>query len=117
VAGGLRSAVALTKAKWLAAASTNVSAVDLNGTIVQVIYDATAAPMSSVTNRGIPLTSTTDKGIFLALDALSGYESGLTATGSFAFFPTGLGNSAGCWAEYVSNTGNVVVSATAATCI
>ena len=101
LAGGLRSAVALTKAKWLVAASTNVSAVDLNGTIVKVIYDQTANPMSSLTNRGTPLTVTTDTttGIFLALDSQAGYSSGLTATGSFAFYPPGVAASNGCWVE------------------
>lgn len=118
MAAGLRSAVSLTRAKWLVAASTNVSAVDLNGTTVQVIYNATAAPMSSLTNRGTPLTisGNTSAGIFLALDSLAGYDSGLTATGSYAFFPTGVAASNGCWVEFVSNTGAAVVSATEATC-
>lgn len=116
LAGGLRSAVALTKAKWLVANSADLATVDMNGQTVGVISAATANPMSSTANLGIPLTDHTSNGIFLALDAFSGYASGKTATGSYAFYPTGVASSAGCWAEYVSNTGNVVISATAATC-
>lgn len=107
LAGGLRSAAALAKAKWLAAQSVNQQNVDMGGTNVSVIAVVTAG--STVDNQGYPLN--TALGINLALDSFAGYGSSIAADGKVEFWPTGVTTSSSCLVTYQSGT----VSATAAT--
>lgn len=109
LAGGLRSAVSLVKAKWLVANSADQSTANMNGTNITVISAGTAAPVSTQANLGLPLYSAA--GIDNILDALSGYTSGATAAGE-AWWPTGVTISSSCFAEYNSGTGAITTTVT-----
>jgi len=97
--GGLRSAAALAKSKWLAAQSGNQDSVDFNGVGVSVINQATAG--SSVANLGYPLGAG-GKGIDAAMDSWSTYASSADGTGGVFYWPTGVATSASCYAQYAS---------------
>lgn len=117
LAGGLRSAVALAKSKWLVANSADVPSVDLNGTAVSVVHSASTG--SSVANFGNLLANdgAGTHGIFYALEAATGYTSQILGDGSGAvFWPTGVANSTTCSAAYASATGIVTVTASVAGC-
>ncbi len=103
--GGLRSAVALSKAKWLVAQSGDLNSVNFNGTLVSVVHFAT--PASAQINLGIPLDSAT--GIIAAMDSWGTYTSGTTATG-IAWWPNGVTTSSSCNVDYVSSTGVVNIT-------
>lgn len=113
LAGGLRSAAALSKSKWLAAQSQNQNSVDMGGTFISVINFTTAAAPKVSAHYGYPMNTT--KGIWTALDSLAGYESSLGKGPVMNFWPIGIAASSGCLVKYVSGT--VTVSATAATCV
>jgi len=117
LSGGLRSAAALSRSKWLAAMSANQATVDFNGTGVTVISAAT--PGSSVNNQGYPLGA--PLGMELAMDSLSTYTSGIDA-GDIVWWPNGVTNSTICYVKYISSTGVVTITPTttdlaAANCI
>lgn len=114
LAGGLRSAVALVKSKWLVANSANLAVVDMNGTNITVISAGVADPVSTSANLGNPLY--TAAGIDTILDALSGYTSGASTNGE-AWWPTGVTTSSTCFAEYNSGTGVVTVTASTLGCV
>ena len=111
--GGLRSAIALAKSKWLVANSGALDTIDMNGTNVSVINVATASPQSTTVNMGIPLM--TAAGIDNILDSMAGYTSAQAATGE-TWWPTGVTTSTTCYVEFNSATGVVTVSGTTAGC-
>ena len=100
-AGGLRSAAALAQAKWMAAASSTATTVDMAGTNITVGNTSTAAGIPEGSFNGIGKavrceTSTSCMGLTVA------YTSGGTST----FTPSG-GNTTNCTVEYDDATGNV----------
>lgn len=109
LAGGMRSAAALAKAKWVAASSANQDTIEMGGTNVSVI--AALNPVSSTTNLGYPPGTPT--GIELALSDFSGYTSDTNgnpaASGVEAWWPTGVTTSSSCYLLY--NNGTVTVTA------
>lgn len=113
LAGGLRSAISLTKTKWLVANSAALNTVDMNGTGVSVVNVTTTTPVSSTANLGLPLM--TAAGIDNILDAINGFTSAQAATGE-TWWPTGVTTSTTCYVEFNSATGVVIASATTAGC-
>lgn len=109
LAGGLRSAVVLSKSTWLSDNNGFASNIEMNGTIVSVVY---GGPGSSVAERatwGAPTPYAS--GIVLALDSLDGFTSGYDPISGIAFWPTGATVSSYCAAYYFSAT--VVLSPSA----
>ena len=100
LAGGLRSAVEVTRAKWLAVGSSAlVTATMADGTLVAVGITGTAA--------GVP----TAAGILNAIGSTAGY----TTSGAVNFDATGV-TGTGCRVSYAEGTGIVTLSATVAGC-
>lgn len=91
VAGGLRSAVAITKSAYLAAG--NSAATTVNGVTVAA-------------GTGIP--AGTAAGIGTAMESLDGYTVDYTTATAVTFRPTG--GSATCQAAYNGTTGIVTVT-------
>lgn len=100
LAGGLRSAAALAKSKWLTAQSGNLQVADFNGVFVSVIALPTVG--SAVTNLGYP--DNTVNGINLAMDSWATYMSAQEADGSLTYWPEGVAVSSGCFVRYQSGT-------------
>ncbi len=98
--GGFRSAVTLSRAKWLVAQSGTLDSVDFNGTAVSVINLGTVG--SAVTNLGSPLATGT--GIDRAMDSLGTYTSGTDGVGGVSYWPTGVTTSSSCYVNYLSGT-------------
>ena len=117
--GGLRSAVTLSKSKWMAAASGHLATVDFNGTSVSVINLTTVG--SSVATLGAPTspTTTVPGGIEAAMDNWASYTSNVDTSGGggVAYYPTGVAISSTCYVLYTSGTVTIVptTGATAAT--
>lgn len=93
VAGGLRSAVALAQAKYLATGNTAATTVDMSGTSVTV-------------NAGTGIPTGAAAGIGAALQSTEGYTVDYTA--SPVTFRPANGGSATCQATYDGTTGAVV---------
>jgi len=108
--GGLRSAVTLSKSKWMAAASGNLDSVNFNGTYVSVINQATVG--STVANMGAP-TGLGGLGIDLAMDSWGSYTSGANGA-EVDYWPTGVAVSSTCYVSYASGA-VAIVPATGAT--
>lgn len=104
LAGGLRGAVELVRARWLVTGSTGAATVTMaDGTVV-------AVGTGSGTDAGVPTTA----GILNALGSTSGYANS-TAGDNVTFTPTG--GPAGCTVIYNRLTGAVTdTGAAAATC-
>ena len=104
IAGGIRSAVALSQSKYFVVANNAATTVDMNGTSVAV-----------TAGSGIP--TGTLAGIGAALGYVSATDGGVTADYTTAtavtFIPSG-GNTTSCMATYNGTTGRVTVSV--ATC-
>lgn len=108
LAGGLRGAVELVRARWLVTGSTGATTATMaDGTIVTVGTAGTAA--------GVPVA--TSAGIELAIGSMSGYSvaHGVPAAGSSTFTPaTGPTT---CTVIYTGATGAIDdAGAVAATC-
>lgn len=100
-AGGLRAAVALVNARWLATGSTAASTVTM--------ADTTTVDVSTGANGGIPTGAGT--GIGNAIRCQGTDCSGFTATyGSPTTFQPTNGGSATCRASYDPATGNVTIT-------
>lgn len=94
LAGGLRAAVEVTRAKWLAAGSSTAATVTMaDGTLVAVGIAGTAA--------GVP----TAAGILNALGSTSGY----VTSGSVNFDPAGV-TAGNCQVNYAPATGLVTTT-------
>jgi MSHA pilin protein MshA len=104
LAGGLRGAVELVRARWLVTGSSGAATVTTaDGTVV-------AVGTGSGANAGVPTTV----GILSALGSTSGYAND-GASPILTFTPTG--GPAGCTVTYNQATGAVVTTgAAAATC-
>lgn len=110
MAGGVRSAAALVKAKWLIAQSGLQDTVELVATAgLQPVSVIVAA--SDVAASGYPTPNAL--GILAALDATNGYQSGVDAS-RWAFWPEGVVTSSSCAIYYES--GQVTQNATLAGC-
>lgn len=97
LAGGLRSAVEVTRAKWLAVGSSSLATVTMaDNTVVAVGITAPAA--------GVP----TAAGILNAIGSTAGY----VTSGAVAFDPTGV-TAGNCQVNYAPATG--IVTTTPAT--
>lgn len=103
--GGLRSAAALSKAKWLAAQSAHLNTVTFNGTGVSVIAFAVGASDPAAGTEGYPLNTST--GIEAAMDSLATYTSGAEAD-SIVWWPNGVVTSSNCYVKYQSGTVTIV---------
>lgn len=103
LAGGLKSAAALVKSKWLIAQSGLMDTVYLAGNLqpVSTIISSTTA------YNGYP--TGTAQGIEAAMETTQGYMSSITGT-RIAYWPPGVIQSATCAAIYQSGT--VTVTAT-----
>lgn len=97
IAGGLRGAVALARAKYMAVGNTAAVTVDMDGTAV------TCNPGS-----GIPIGNATT-GIGIAMQDLSGYTVDDTVPTAVTFRPTN-GGSLTCQASYNGTTGIVTTN-------
>jgi MSHA pilin protein MshA len=105
LAGGLRGAVELVRARWLVTGSTAATTVTMADTTVVTVGTAGAA-------AGVPVA--TALGIELAIGSISGY-SVVHAAGTSTFTPTA--GPAGCSVVYTGATGVVVdTNAIAANC-
>ena len=103
LAGGLRGAVELVRARWLVTGNTAAATVTTaDGTVV-------AVGTGSGSSGGVP----TVVGILNALGSTSGYAND-GATPILTFTPTA--GPAGCSVTYNQGTGAVIVNATAAVC-
>jgi MSHA pilin protein MshA len=95
VAGGVRSAASLARARWLLNGSSGATSVNMDGVTI------------TVTASGLPVA--TAAGITAAVQGLDGYTiaypTGTTAT----FMPAG-GNTTTCIATYSQATGAVTAS-------
>lgn len=98
IAGGLRSAVGLVQARWMASGSTGTSATMVGGATVTV---------SGTT--GIPTGAAV--GIGAAMQSLDGVTPDYTTATAVTFYPDGYG-SATCGATYNGTTGVVAVVTT-----
>ncbi len=104
LAGGLRAAVEVTRAKWLAVGSTALTTVAMaDGTTVTVGITANA--------RGVPVGATT--GIGAALGSIAGYTPNYVLGGSSTFDPVGVAVTT-CRVSYADATGIVTLNATQA---
>lgn len=110
LAGGLRSAVVLSKSTWLAENSSLLGTIEMNGTYVSVVYGGPASTAAERATWGTPTVSTT--GIVLALDSLDGFSSALDPISGIAFWPHGAAVSWYCAAYYASGTVTLSPSAT-----
>ena len=95
IAGGLRGAVALARAKYMATQNSAAITVDMDGTAVDC---------NAVT--GIPVGTAT--GIGAAMQSLDGYTVDYTVAAAVIFWPPG-GN-ATCQAVYNGTTGVVTIA-------
>ena len=93
IAGGLRGAVNLAQAKYLAAGSSTATTVDFNGTNVTV-----------AAGSGIPTGDAAGIGTAAQLEGVTAAY-GATST----FIPSG-GNTTNCMASYVAADGSVTTS-------
>lgn len=97
--GGLRSAMALAKAKWLTAQSSALDTVNFNGTSVSVV---TVAAETVSGTAGYPTANSV--GIEAAMDSFGTYTSG-TVTGGIAWWPAGVTTSSNCYLQYSPASG------------
>jgi len=106
-AGGLRAAVALVQARWLATGSTGASTVTM--------ADTTVVDVSTGATGGIPLGTANGIGNAMRCSGASGTPNCGGFTGTYAatstFWPDN-GGSATCTASYVAATGNVTTTTT-----
>mgnify|MGYP001235075403 CR=1 FL=1 len=103
LAGGLRSAAVLGRAKWLAAQSGNLDNVDFNGTAVSVIAWTTAgSSVNGINYTGYPTGNS--PGIETAMDSLGTFTSGAEPGGIVAWWPNGVVTSSSCAVKYQSGT-------------
>jgi len=103
LAGGLRGAVELVRARWLVTGNTAAATVTTaDGTVV-------AVGTGSGASGGVP----TVVGILNALGSTAGYATA-TAGNVVTFTPTA--GPAGCSVTYTDTNGAIVVNATAAVC-
>lgn len=102
--GGLRSAAALAKAKWMAMQSGDIDTVDFNGASVSVIAFTTGG--SSTATLGYPTGNAV--GIEAAMDSLATYTSGSEDSGAIAWWPNGVVTSGSCYVKYQSGTVTIV---------
>ena len=101
--GGLRSAVTLSKSKWMTAASGELDTVMFNVTGVSVINLKTVG--SDVAYLGAPLGATaTGTGIDVAMDNWGSYTSGVDGSlgGGVAYWPANVAVSSNCYVSYQS---------------
>jgi len=113
--GGLRSAVTLSKAKWMAAGSGNLDTVMFGEIGVSVINQGT--PGSDVAYLGAPL-GLGGNGIDVAMDNWSSFASGPDGVlgGGVDYWPTGVAVSSSCYVSYQSGT-VAIVPATGVTAV
>lgn len=96
LAGGLRAAVEVTRAKWLAAGSATATTVSMaDGTLVTVGTTGTAA--------GVPV------GTAAGIDAALGATSGYVPSGARNFDPVGV-TAGNCQVNYAPTTGIVTTT-------
>jgi MSHA pilin protein MshA len=93
MAGAVRGAVSIARAKYLVVGNTAATTVDMDGTTVDVIA-ATGRPIS-----------TADTGIKAALQDTTGFT--ITYAAGIAHMTPDNGGSATCEVEYNDSTGNV----------
>lgn len=104
LAGGLRAAVEVVRAKWLAVGSSGLATVAMaDGTSVAVGTTGAAS--------GVPTTA----GITNALGSTAGYSTTVSGT-DVQFDPDNITPTANCRVTYDSTNGSVAVVATAANC-
>ncbi|MDO8925770.1 MAG: type II secretion system protein [Sideroxyarcus sp.] len=101
ITGAIRSAVAITRAQYLATGSSTAATALLGATTVDVNV-----------GTGIPLG--TIGGIGAALESTEGYDVNYTTPAAVTFTPTGA--PATCTATYNGTTGAAAASASAAAC-
>lgn len=104
MAGGIRSAVAVAQARYMATGTMTATTVNMIGN---------ATPVDVNAGTGIPLG--TAAGIGGALQATDGFAVDYTAPAAVTFRPTN-GGSATCQAAYNGTTGVVTVTASVAGC-
>ena len=104
LAGGLRAAVEVVRAKWLAVGSSGLATVAMaDGTSVAVGTTGATA--------GVPTTA----GITNALGSTAGYTPTISGT-DVQFDPDNIAATANCRVTYDSTNGSVTVVATATNC-
>jgi MSHA pilin protein MshA len=111
--GGLRSAMALAKAKWLVAQSGDMNSVNFNGTMVSVVHYATAPSGVGGDGRYLGYPYANSAGIEAAMDDLGTYTSGVHA-GGIAWWPNGVATSSNCYVLYSPVSGASIKPTTGA---
>jgi MSHA pilin protein MshA len=112
--GGLRSAMALAKAKWLVAQSGDIDSVNFNGTQVSVVHYATNPSGVNGDGRYLGYPYANSAGIEAAMDDLGTYTSGVHA-GGIAWWPNGAATSSSCFVLYSPVSGASITPSTGAT--
>ncbi len=98
IAGGLRSAVGISQARYFATGNTTATTVDLVGAPGVVVASGTGIPAGTLTGIGAAMTG---------LTVADGVTANYTTATAVTFTPTG--NSATCIVTYNGSTGVVTV--------